>query len=127
MDSATEASGAWMDQWQRSAPVWLRLWSVDPPDCSGADRAEVRGAHRGDGGWAAARRVGHHAAETVAAGVRKGFCRGQKPGGRGGFAGGGPGPAGGGEEIFFFLGGGGGGGGSVGGVWGGVGGGRGGR
>src|SRR5258707_15142152 len=99
-----------MDQWQRSAPVWLRLWSVDPPDCSSADRAEVRGAHRGDGGRAAARRVGHHAAETVAAGLRTGSCGDQTMGDRGGSAAARPGPAGGGGDFFFPWGGGGGGG-----------------
>src|SRR5262249_56773184 len=102
MDSATEASGAWMDQWQRSAPVWLRLWSVDPPDCSGADRAEVRGAHRGDGGWAAARRVGHHAAETVAAGLRTRDFREAKTDGWGGFSGAASGPRRGGVAHLFF-------------------------
>ena len=68
--AAPEAPGPAMDQWQGPAAVRLRLWAVDPADCGGADRAEVRGAAGRDRGRAAARRVGHHAAETLAARLR---------------------------------------------------------
>src|SRR5438309_1208214 len=69
-DAATETPGAALDQWQGPAAVRLRLWPVDPADCGGADRAEIRRAARRDRRRAPARRVGHHAAETVAPRLR---------------------------------------------------------
>src|SRR5713101_1423427 len=68
--AAPEAPGPALDQWQGPAAVRFRLWSVDAADCGGAHRAEVRSAAGRDRGRAPARRVGHHAAETLAARLR---------------------------------------------------------
>src|SRR6266849_366848 len=69
-DAAPEAAGAGLDQWQRPPPVRLRLWLVDPADCGGADCGEVRRGAGRDRRRAPPRRVGHHAAETLAARLR---------------------------------------------------------
>src|SRR5262249_47628653 len=67
---APEAAGPGVDEGESPGAVWVRLWPVDAADRGRADRAEIRRAAGGDGGRAAARRVGHHAAETVAARLR---------------------------------------------------------